>query len=207
MGRAAATGAPVNVTQDMSEVTLDVVLRALFGDDLARLTDGRDGNPFALLTDDTERNLAFAYKFRQLGKPILDDVERRRRDGVAAHDIVSQLIDARDRQTGEPMADRQLLDEIMTLIVAGHETTASSLNWFWYLLTPAPDVGAHAPRRGRRRRRRRRPAYDDLADLPLRAARDRRDAAAVSAWLAADAPLDRRGHASAASRCRRRPMS
>jgi enediyne biosynthesis protein E7 len=139
---AAAAGAAVNVTQDMSEVTLEVVLRALFGDDLVRLTSGRDGNPFALLTDDTERNLAFAYKFRQLGALILDEVQRRRRDGVRHNDIVSQLIDARDRQTDAPMGDRQLIDEIMTLIVAGHETTASSLNWFWYLLTTAPDVAA-----------------------------------------------------------------
>ena len=139
---AAATGTEVNVTQDMSEVTLDVVLRALFSDDLARLTSGPGGNPFALLTDDTERNLAFAYKFRQLGALILDEVQRRRRDGVRHNDIVSQLIDARDRQTAAPMPDRQLLDEIMTLIIAGHETTASSLNWFWYLLSQAPDVAA-----------------------------------------------------------------
>jgi cytochrome P450 len=141
-GAAAAEGAAVNLTQDMSEVTLEVVLRALFGDDLAQLTTGSGGNPFALLTDETERNLAFAYKFRQLGKLILEEVQRRRRDGVRHNDILSHLIDARDRQTAAPMEDRQLLDEIMTLIVAGHETTASSLNWFWYLLTQAPHVAA-----------------------------------------------------------------
>src|SRR6187399_1469845 len=78
---AATARASINVTQDMSEVTLDVVLKALFGDDLARLTEGPGGNPFALLTDDTERNLSFAYKFRQLGATILGDVQRRRRDG------------------------------------------------------------------------------------------------------------------------------
>jgi len=163
---AAAEGAAVNVTQDMSEVTLAVVLRALFGDDLARLVDGSGGNPFALLTDDTERNLAFAYKFRQLGKLIRDEVERRRRDGVRHNDIVSQLLDVRDRQTGAPMDDRALLDEIMTLIVAGHETTASALNWFWYLLSQAPDVAARlhaevdaAPRDA--------PAYSDLQMMPF----------------------------------------
>jgi enediyne biosynthesis protein E7 len=139
---AATTGATINVTQDMSEVTLEVVLLALFGDDLARLTDGGRENPFGLLTDETARNLAFAYKFRQLGKLILIDVERRRRDSVRHNDIVSLLLDARDRQTDEPMSDRELLDEILTLIVAGHETTASSLNWFWYLLTQSPEVAS-----------------------------------------------------------------
>jgi len=164
--RAAAEGAAVNVTQDMSEVTLDVVLRALFGADLPRLAEGRDGNPFAMLTDDTARNLAFAYKFRQLGALIMSEVERRRRDGVRHDDIVSLLIDARDRRTGKPMADRQLQDEILTLIIAGHETTASSLNWFWYLLSQAPgaasrihaevDAGALAA-----------PGYGDLDQLPF----------------------------------------
>jgi len=162
---AAKRGEPVNVTQDMSEATLDVVSLALFGDDLAHLSTAQGANPFALLADHTERNLAFAYKFRQLGKLIMDDVARRRRDSVRRNDIVSLLIDARDRQTGEAMSDRELLDEIMTLIVAGHETTASSLNWFWYLLTQAPeaearihaevDAGADAP-----------PAYDALAQFP-----------------------------------------
>ena len=163
---AARTGATINVTQHMSDVTLDVVLRALFGDDLTRL-DLPDGtSPFAMLTDETARNLAFAYRFRQLGKIIMEDVARRRRDGVRHNDIVSALIDARDRQTGEPMADRQLLDEILTLIVAGHETTASSLNWFWTLLAQAHDyrqrlhieLDAAAPGL---------PAYEDLDGFDL----------------------------------------
>ncbi len=135
---AARAGTPVNITQDMSEVTLDLVLRALFGDGLARLAG--EGNPFALLTDHTARNLAFAYRFRQLGKLIMDDVTRRRHDGVRGNDIVSHLLDARDRASGEAMTDRDLLDEILTLIVAGHETTAASLNWFWLLLAQSPAV-------------------------------------------------------------------
>ncbi len=163
---AARTGATINVTQDMSDVTLDVVLRALFGDDLGRLDLPDGASPFAMLTDETARNLAFAYKFRQLGKIIMDEVARRRRDGVRHNDIVSTLIDARDRQTGEPMADRQLLDEILTLIVAGHETTASSLNWFWTLLAQAHgyrqrlhiELDAAAPGL---------PAYEDLDGFDL----------------------------------------
>ena len=161
---AARGGTPINITQDMSEVTLDVVLKALFGNDLELLSENGD-SPFTLLTDETARNLAFAYKFRQLGKRIMEEVERRRRDHVRSNDIVSMLIDARDRQTGEPMADRELLDEILTLIVAGHETTASSLNWFWYLLTQSPDVVARihgeVDSLGRVN-----PEYDDLAAYP-----------------------------------------
>lgn len=163
--QAAAQHAPINLTQDMSEATLDVVLRALFGDDLARLVEAGGGNPFGLLTDHTARNLAFAYKFRQLGKLIMADVDRRRRDGVRRDDIVSQLIDARDRTSGEPMGDRQLLDEIMTLIIAGHETTASSLNWFWHLVTQHPECQARIASEARAGGPAA-PAYDELDAYP-----------------------------------------
>jgi cytochrome P450 len=157
---AARAGSAINLTQDMSEVTLEVVLLALFGEDLPRL-----GSAFSLLTDHTARDLAFAYKFRQLGKLIMDDVARRRRDGVRRNDIVSLLLDARDRQSGEPMSDRELLDEIMTLIVAGHETTASSLNWFWYLLTQSPDVERRVQAEVDARPEP--PAYDALEHYPF----------------------------------------
>ena len=49
-------------------------------------------------------------------------------------------MEARDRESGQGMSDAQLTKEIMTLIVAGHETTASTLNWTWYLLSQNPDA-------------------------------------------------------------------
>jgi cytochrome P450 len=52
------------------------------------------------------------------------------------------MMEARDKDSGEPMPDRALLDEVMTLIVAGHETTASTLNWTWYLLSQHPEAEA-----------------------------------------------------------------
>jgi cytochrome P450 len=138
--KAARSGMPVNVTQDMSEVTLEIILRALFGDDLDRLTTGRPDSPFAILTEQTGRDLLFASRFRSLSSLIFEEVERRRREGHVANDLVSILLEANDRKNGEPMSDRQLLDEILTLIIAGHETTASALNWFWWLLAQHPDA-------------------------------------------------------------------
>jgi cytochrome P450 len=138
--KAARSAMPVNVTQDMSEVTLEIILRALFGDDLDRLTTGRPDNPFAILTEQTGRDLLFASRFRSLSSLIFEEVERRRRERHVANDLVSMLLNANDRTNGEPMSDRQLLDEILTLIIAGHETTASALNWFWWLLAQHPDA-------------------------------------------------------------------
>jgi enediyne biosynthesis protein E7 len=139
---AARAGMPVNVTQDMSQVTLEIILRALFGDDLDRLVNAGPENPFALLTEETGRDLLFASRFRSLSSLIFGEVERRRQARQTSHDLVSMLLEANDRRTGDPMPDRQLLDEILTLIIAGHETTASALNWFWWLLAQHPEAEA-----------------------------------------------------------------
>ncbi len=52
------------------------------------------------------------------------------------------LLAARDKESGAGMTDKEIVDEITTLIVAGHETTASALNWMWYLLGAHPEVEA-----------------------------------------------------------------
>lgn len=138
----AARAEPVNVTREMSEVTLQIVLRALFSSDLDRLIAGSDGNPFDLLTHDSQRNLNFAAKFRALTRPVREMIAARRREQRVEIDFLSMLMHARDKDTGAPMPERVLIDEIMTLIVAGHETTASVLNWSWYLLSQHPDAEA-----------------------------------------------------------------
>ena len=71
---------------------------------------------------------------------LLEEIARRRREGTTGRtDILSLLVDARDEQ-GAPMTDPELLDEMFTLLMAGHETTATSLAWlFWHLLRH-PDV-------------------------------------------------------------------
>ncbi len=130
----------VNLTEEMSELTLDIVLRSIFGSDLERLSRELGGNPFEVVAREPARNLQFAYRFRSLTKHVADLI-RRRREGKEEHmDYVAMLMDARDKETGDAMSDRQMIDEIMTLVVAGHETTASGLNWTWYLLSQHPEV-------------------------------------------------------------------
>jgi cytochrome P450 len=138
--RLARDGQPINVTAETSEITLNVVLHALFSEDLTGMEKGAGGNPFGILTDDTARNLQFARKFRALGTLIGETIDRRLQDGRMPEDLLTLLLHARDRKTGQPMTRRELLDEVMTLIVAGHETTASALNWLWYLVSQHPDV-------------------------------------------------------------------
>ena len=65
-------------------------------------------------------------------------IAERRRDGADRGDLLSMLLAARDEDTGEGLSDRQLRDEVMTLLLAGHETTAMALSWTFYLLSLHP---------------------------------------------------------------------
>jgi cytochrome P450 len=138
----AARGESVNLTEDMSELTLEIVLGSIFGKDLAVLTQQPGGNPFAVVTKETARDLKFAYQFRLLGKQVAALMAKRRTEPAEHFDYLSMLMNARDKESGEPMSERALIDEVMTLVVAGHETTASGLNWAWYLLAKHPEVDA-----------------------------------------------------------------
>jgi enediyne biosynthesis protein E7 len=140
--RLAGRGAPVNLTDEMSDLTLEVVLRSIFGRDLDRLSEQLGGNPFEVVTKEQGRDLQFAYKFRSLTKLVAQLIARRRAEPEEHFDYVAMLMAARDKQSGAPMGERELIDEVMTLIVAGHETTASGLNWTWYLLSQHPDAEA-----------------------------------------------------------------
>jgi enediyne biosynthesis protein E7 len=138
----AARGEPVNITEEMSELTLDIVLRSIFGRDLDRMSAQAGGNPFEVVTKNQERNLQFAFKFRSLAKIVAGLMERRRAEQEEHFDYLGMLMSARDKDTGAAMSDRELIDEVMTLVVAGHETTASGLNWTWYLLSQNPEAEA-----------------------------------------------------------------
>ena len=125
----------VNVTRDLSLMVLKVTLTAIFGDDYEQVAPH-----FAILSKESARDLQFAQTFRSLGKMVGQVAAHRREKNIASADILGMLMEARDRESGQAMPDRQLVSEIMTLVVAGHETTASTLNWTWYLCSQHSDV-------------------------------------------------------------------
>ncbi|MGC1650613.1 MAG: cytochrome P450 [Candidatus Sulfotelmatobacter sp.] len=125
----------VNVTKDVSSMALEVVLRFIFGEDYEQVAP-----QFDFLSTETARNIEFARTFRALGKIILQIVEQRRKNPAHPSGILDILMGAHDPQSGKQMPDDQLIDEVLTLIVAGHETTASTLSWCWYLLSQHPDA-------------------------------------------------------------------
>jgi cytochrome P450 len=114
---------------------LEIVLISIFGDDYDQVAP-----QFRVVSDEAARDFAFAHTFNALSDTIATIIEQRRKQNRIAADFLGFLMGARDRDTGQAMSDPQLIKEIMTLIVAGHETTASTLNWTWYLLSENPDA-------------------------------------------------------------------
>jgi len=133
-------GGTLNVTREMSEFALELILRAIFGQDYEdRILQGGE-NPFAFLSQDATRDLSIVMKMRNLRKFLLDVVEARRaRPAVEAYDFLSVYVGATDK-SGNHFSDRELIDELITLIVAGYETSAGTLNWAWYLLSVHPEA-------------------------------------------------------------------
>jgi cytochrome P450 family 135 len=149
---------PFPVAPTMRAITLEVIMRAVFGVEeperlerleiaLGRLL-GTITKPFrilALLLLDPDGPTVAAWRrhaptMRAVDLLLLDEIRRRRADPGTAEreDILSLLLQARD-EDGRPMHDEQLRDELMTLLVAGHETTAAALAWAFERLVRHPE--------------------------------------------------------------------
>jgi cytochrome P450 len=149
-------GANVDVAREMMKLTLAIVGKTLFNADVEEDADDIAGALTEIMELFNMLLLPYSEYLEKLPLPqtrrferarakldsiIYRIVEERRRDPSDAGDLLSMLLDARDEEgdrTG--MTDQQIRDEVMTLILAGHETTANALSWTWYLLAQHPEV-------------------------------------------------------------------
>jgi cytochrome P450 len=148
-------GAPVDLAAEMRRLTLEVVVQGLFTADLGDEA-GEWVAAFEVLLDhlgelsttqfDVPLRFAPGHQARfQHATRVTDAnverlIARRRAQHPKPDDLLSRLLDARDAATGQPLDERQIRDEMVTLLLAGHETTAVGLAWTWYLLSRHPDV-------------------------------------------------------------------
>jgi len=148
---------PMTLMPRMQALTLEIILRAVFGlDEGARLERMRDvlarmmdwtTRPSRFLAMSTfgparlEQAGIFRRAFGPVDELIFEEIRRRREDPSLAEreDILSMLLQAR-HEDGSPMSDQELRDELLTLLVAGHETTATSLSWAVERLLRHPDA-------------------------------------------------------------------
>jgi cytochrome P450 family 135 len=154
-------GEPVRVARRMQEVTLEVIMRAVFGvegrSELAHLRavllDLLDwamaphrGPAFALIGPDRLVQYGpFRRRMAAVDDALLAEIGRRRgaADLADREDILSLLLQARD-EDGGGLSDQELRDELMTLLIAGHETTATALGWAVERLLRHPEALARA---------------------------------------------------------------
>ncbi len=144
-----------DVHADMTRLTLDIVARTLFGTSAAGQAETVGHALEALMTYyasvmslfpwlrwlPTPGNRRFRRGVRDLDAVIYDLIARRRAEGPGGDDLLSRLLSLRD-ETGRGMTDRELRDEVVTLFLAGHETTALALSYCFYLLATHPEAEA-----------------------------------------------------------------
>jgi cytochrome P450 len=192
-------GAPFDALPEMSKVALDVVCRAMFGTDILERADAfhhavneaLDHSNYLLNTFypppmwvPTVRNRRMKRTMAALDAVIHDMIRQHRERGGSEGDLLSMMLAARDEETGQEMSDRQIRDEMMTFLIAGHETTGVTLAWTFHLLG---------------RLRRRKPIASPRAIRPrkeqIMMTKRQRHLAAKKAWRTRRANAAKRGKA------------
>ena len=160
------TGETRNMAEEMMELTLEAAVRTLFGTTLPgeaqqvgramtflmRYSLRRARSPLRIPAGwPTPKNRRATKEFAFLDSLVYRIIEERKAQGNGRRhgDLLSMLMGAMD-EDGTQMSPRQLRDETMTLFLAGHETTALTLSWTWYLLSqnPAAEARLHEELRG-----------------------------------------------------------
>lgn len=173
-------GEPVDVVHEMTRLTLGVLGATLLDADLSPFT--MLGPAFEVVQDQAmfemvslnmvpswlplPRQRRFKAARRQLEQIVFTLTGEREQSGKTdGDDVISRLLDAYRDETDQALRRRRLRDELVTLLLAGHETTASTLSWTWYLVSSRPDVGERMRAEAREVLGDRDPRYEDLHAL------------------------------------------
>ncbi len=168
---AADRGTTLDIAAEMRRLSWEVIVKTMFGLDVS----SKDNTAERVLADRIWRKVRRSHVDRQLWTYFMPErllvsrqvntaeadlyrlIYERRSSGEDTGDLLSMLLLAHDERTGEGMSDTQVYDEVMALFTAGHETTANTLTWIWYLLSMHPGIerqlhmelavvlGGHAP--------------------------------------------------------------
>ena len=173
------TRQPLDLFQEMSGLTLNIVGKALFGTDMlpykqrvlqaSTTINHLEAQAFyvpGLLSLPTPQRHRL-YKARNTLYTVVDALISKRRQASPESDLLTLLLQARDEETGLGMTDQQVRDEVLTLMVAGHETTTNALCWTFLLLAQHPYIEARLQQEYQRVLGGRAVQMEDLPQLPL----------------------------------------
>ncbi len=150
-----ASNQSFDVFQEMMGLTLEIVSECLFGTNVSEQTEVVSKSltylieelnnrvkgvaPFPMWVP-TYKNLKIKKERTVLDKIVLDIIANRKKSTERYDDLLGMITEMQDADTGEKMSDQQLRDEVMTLFIAGHETTANAITWALYLLSQNKEV-------------------------------------------------------------------
>jgi len=152
--QSASAGTIIDLVEEMMGLTQAIIVRTMFSTDLGAtaeivnrtwpIINRRIGETFWSTKLETTLPLPANRRFRhalgELDSVVYRIIADRRQSGRDEGDLLSMFLSARDDETGASMTDRQLRDEVMTMLLAGHETTSLALSWTYYLLSQHPEI-------------------------------------------------------------------
>ncbi|MCI0394801.1 MAG: cytochrome P450 [Chloroflexi bacterium] len=149
----AASGEPVDITKEFAWLTFRVVARAVFGADVKDAA-GTVERAVSMIQKHVSYRMTHLFTFpeyvptphnrrvrrvaRELDEIVYSIIHKQGEAGEGEGNLLSVLQSALDEKTGEGMSKQQLRDEVLVLLLAGHETTTYALGWTWYLLSKHP---------------------------------------------------------------------
>ncbi len=176
----AERGEAVEVAGEMAHLTLRIVGPALFGTEVGTRKDSvgaainmalehtarRAEGLLDLGNFPTPRQRRFRRALAQLDGLVSRLIAERRHGSAGRHDLLSLLLGARGEETGQGLSDAELRDQVLTLLLAGHETTATALTWSCFLLASHPEAQHRLRAEVAEVLGGRTPEHADLASLP-----------------------------------------
>ncbi len=150
-------GQEIDIAEEMLKVTMDIVAKSMFDADGVSAEAQKLSNALRVVQDmiiremtalimpvpdwvPTPRNLRENQAMADLDEVVMDFIHKKRANTEDRGDLLSMLMQAVDDETGEPMNDEQVREEVITLFTAGYDTTALALAWAFYLLSLNRDV-------------------------------------------------------------------
>lgn len=170
-----------DIHADMMRLTLEIVMKCIFNTEV----DAEEAKVVANALDiamhwfESKRkqnflvwewfprpeNIRYRHAIAEMDEAIYKLIQQRRQSNEKTNDLLSMLMEAKDEQTGQQMDDKLLRDEVATLMLAGHETTANALSWTWMLLSQNPAAREKLQSELNRVLQGKSPTLEDLAQL------------------------------------------
>jgi len=177
----ARSSEPVDISHEFTELTMRIIAETMFSTRLAEDVHLISNALTYLLADlnfrfqvpfyprisfPTPRNLRAQKALRAIDEVLYPIIRERRQNKGQHNDLLQMLMDARDDETGEAMTDQNLRNEVITMFVAGHETTAVLLTWLFHILSAEPEWETRLVDEVTAALQGRIPGFEDLPNFP-----------------------------------------